>query len=71
MVAEHVERLFVIVGAGASVDCATPHWRRVVGDHLTPPLVKDLFSNTYAPVLDNYPVRKWWLPISKEWTRTP
>jgi hypothetical protein len=54
-----VERLFVIIGAGASRGCAPD----VVGRNLsqTPPLVPDLFDATFAPAtnaLPSYPLVK-------------
>lgn len=43
----------MILGAGASTDSATDDY--IVDGQWRPPLVKDLFSSRYSPVLDDYP----------------
>jgi hypothetical protein len=50
------ERLFVIIRAGASLDCASPEFRKAGHEQCVPPLIQDLFSVRYSEVLDQYPV---------------
>src|SRR5438874_9072993 len=48
--------LVVVIGAGASFDCASDEVERDAG--LRPPLVKDLFGNKkdFAQILNHYPL---------------
>jgi hypothetical protein len=47
-------QLVVIVGAGASWDCADPDKR--LPFEFRPPVVRELFDRTYQQVLDRYPI---------------
>src|SRR4051812_43595134 len=48
--------LVVVLGAGASFDCASPEMEP--DDAFRPPLVRDLFAPRYFQTLDNYPVAR-------------
>ncbi|MFL5912172.1 MAG: hypothetical protein ACJ768_16550 [Gaiellaceae bacterium] len=47
-----IERLFVVLGAGASADAASPD----LAKGIRPPLVTQLFDPHYDGVLDRYPI---------------
>lgn len=56
-----VDRLFVILGAGASFDCAPAGTSAPVDHDLWPPLTPDLFTTEragYVPILAKYPLAK-------------
>lgn len=48
-----IEDLFVVLGAGASFDCAKPPFVR--NDSWRPPLVRELFDGRFQGILRNYP----------------
>jgi hypothetical protein len=48
-------QLIVVIGAGASFDCAHTN-TRPIGDLLPPPLVADLFQPNHMKLLDEYPL---------------
>ncbi len=56
-----IDRLFVILGAGASYDCVSSEASVPVDDHYWPPLTPDLFTikrRGYAEILAKYPLVK-------------
>jgi hypothetical protein len=56
-----IDRLFVILGAGASYDCAPPNLIEVTGKNFWPPLTSELFVPRpfgFAPILAKYPLAK-------------
>ena len=56
-----IDRLFVILGAGASHDCVSSEASVPVDEHYWPPLTPDLFTakrRGYAEVLAKYPLIK-------------
>lgn len=56
-----IDRLFVILGAGASYDCAPPNLIEATGKNYWPPLTPELFLPRplgFAPILAKYPLAK-------------
>jgi len=60
------DRLAIIVGAGASYDCADRRTARYVNEKFRPPLARDIFSNQFDEILSRYRT----LEARLDWLRT-
>src|SRR5215469_7266021 len=49
-------KLAIILGAGASYDCADPKTAASIDSNYRPPLAKDIFSQGFDHVLSYYPL---------------